>query len=93
MDNILVPFVLIAGGVMGLTVYVLTIAVKQMSNQITKTNEKLMVLIASQSINPEATRALTALSKPPQGKMSGISTQKKEEPKKKDGMSMTVGVH
>ena len=92
MYDIIAPFGLILVGLMGLTIYILTIAVKQLTNQITKTNEKLMILIASNGGGTDATRALTALARPPQGNLVGVSKEKKPEQKKKEGLSMTMGV-
>lgn len=91
MLNYIIPLGIILLGVIGLTVYVLTIAVREMSRQLVSSNEKLMILLGARDGGPEVGRALVASMKPPKKEIPGVAQPKpgKEEPK---GHTMVVGM-
>ena len=87
------PFFFILLGVIGLTVYILAVALKQATNQITRINEQLLIVIGTKDGNEAVGRALVASAKLPKKDVPGIVDKKKDEPDDaKSGFKMTVGV-
>ena len=89
MIELLIPLGIILAMLIGLVIYVLAIAVRQMSNQLTKMNEKLLIVVGAVNGGDGIARALVAHSKPPHKELDGISgstgLSKKEKPKVRPG--------
>ena len=94
MFDMIFPFVIIFAGFSTIVIYVLSVAVKQLANQMTKTNERLMVMLAAQAGNDNAARGLVAMSRPPQGKASPKSGKEKKDTNSspKSTTTVTMGV-
>jgi hypothetical protein len=61
-------------GVLALSTIGLTILLERATYRLTKTNEKLMVMLSSRDGDVAGTRSLVAMSNPPQGKLPGVAT-------------------
>jgi len=85
-----VPLFLILLAIIGLTVYTLTIALRDSMRQITKINEQLLVLLGTRDGGEAVGRALVASARLPKKEIPGVSKkeEKSEEPK---GVKFTVG--
>ncbi len=95
--DLLIPWILIAGGLLVIFVYILIMALLQTVKRLTETNKTLLILVAGLGGKPEATgstlRALVASEKPPQGKLRGIADKKKDtKATTNTDYEMTVGV-
>ena len=72
---------------------ILVIALLNTTKQLTDMNKKLLILVMGQEENTDGLRALVASERPPQGKLCGIATNKKDDKKSKNtNYEMTVGV-
>ena len=96
MPNILIPWLMIAGGLLVIFVYILVMALLQTVKRLTETNKQLLILVAGLGGKPEVTgsvlRALVASEKPPQGKLRGIAKKDKKSVSSNTDYEMTVGV-
>lgn len=89
--ELLIPLGLILGGVLGLVIYTLAAAVRQLSNQLTKVNERLLVLLGAVQGGDHVARALVASARPPQNMKSGIAkTETKDTLPSAGGFTMGV---
>lgn len=85
-------------GLLAGLIYFLSALLTKATNQITKTNNQLLILVASRDGKPETSggvvRALVASEKPPQGKLKGVAAKKGEKEKKPNNTNyeMTIGV-
>jgi len=86
----LIALLSIFAGVLVLFSIALLIALLTSTNRIIEINKQLMIIVAGKDAKPETLRALVASSKPPQGKIKGIATGKKE--KKPDNIDYTLSV-
>jgi len=91
MDTI-IPMVLIILGCCAVTIYVLTIALRDATRRISGMNERLMILVGTKDGNDSAARALVALSKPPIKKLSGVAQEGKSAVKPEGQIDVTVGL-
>ena len=55
-------------------------------------NKKLLILAMGREKNVDGLRALVASEKPPQGKLLGIATKKKNDKSKNSNYTMEIGV-
>lgn len=84
---------LIIMGLLVLAVCLLTVALLNVVKQLTDMNKKLLILAMGREKNVDGLRALVASEKPPQGKLRGITTNDKKDPKPKNtGYTMQIGV-
>jgi pheromone shutdown protein TraB len=92
MKDILIPFAIVFAGLIAMVIYVLALAVSNLSKQLTKVNEKLLIMIGAKEGDGVA-RALVAHSKQPSKSLEGIS--KKDEKKKENpkGITVTMGAN
>ncbi len=96
--DLLIPWAIIAAGLLVLFVYILVMALLQTVKRLTETNKQLLILVAGLGGKPETSgsvmRALVATDKPPQGKLRGIADKKKDEKPKSTNTDyeMQVGV-
>jgi len=91
--SLLIPLILIMGGVSAITIYVLAMAVRHLSSQLAQQNERLMVMLGTLKGGDSVGRALVASSRPPQGSLPGVSGttgQSKKKEKPKSGFTMGV---
>lgn len=88
MVDYLIPLFLVLLGLIGLTIYVLTIALRDSTRQVSKMNERLLIILGVKDGGEQVGRALVASAKPPAKVIPGVS-EKKEEPKK--GFKVVVG--
>lgn len=71
---------------------ILAIVLLNTIKRLADTNKQLLILIAGKEGKPETLRALVASEKPPQGKLRGIATGKKEDKKPKNtDYTMQIG--
>lgn len=90
--SLLIPLALILGGLIAMVIYILAMAVRQMSQRLAETNTKLLAIVAAKE-GPEATRSLLALSRTPQKALAGIAAKPdKEKSERIDKGGFTVGV-
>lgn len=96
--GVLIPWAIVAAGLLVLFVYILVMALLQTVKRLTETNKQLLILVAGLGGKPEATgsvlRALVASEKSPQGKLRGIADKKKDKKPKSTNTDyeMTVGI-
>jgi hypothetical protein len=90
MSDYLVPMGIVLLGVVGLTVYVLAIALRDTTKRLSDMNEKLMVLIGTRDSGPEVGRALVAMNRKPKKEISGIAEPDKKPDKPRE-FKLTVG--
>jgi hypothetical protein len=90
MSDYLVPMGIVLLGVVGLTVYVLAIALRDTTKRLSDMNEKLMVLIGTRDSGPEVGRALVAMNRKPKKEISGIAEPEKKPDKTRE-FKLTVG--
>ncbi len=96
--NVLIPWFMIAGGLLVLFVYILVMALLQIVKRLTETNKQLLIIIAGFGGKPEVSgsvvRGLVASEKPPHGKLRGIADKKKDKKPKSTNTDyeMQVGV-
>ena len=79
-------------GILSLFCIFLLLALDKSYNRIIDMNKKLMILAMGREKNIDGLRALVASEKPPQGKLRGIATSKKEDKPKNTDYTMQVGV-
>lgn len=92
MLDFLIPVGIVLLGTLGLTIYVLTVALRDAVRQITSMNEKLLILRGVQEGGSEVGRALVAASRPPKKEIPGVAASAtKDEGKDKKGYTITVG--
>lgn len=82
MSSLIIPIVIVSSALLIVGIMVLLGALVLCINRIHETNRQLMILVAGKEAKPEALRALVASNKPPQGKLGGIASGKKQKPKK-----------
>ena len=71
---------------------ILAILLVSTIKRLADTNKQLLILIAGKEVKPEALRALVASNKPPQGKLKGVATGKKDMDKSKNtDYTMQIG--
>jgi len=90
----LVPGIILLVGLIALVVYVLALAVRNLSSQVTSTNEKLLILLGTRDGNEAVGRALVASSRLPKRDIPGVVSRKETEadkPKEKEGVRLTIG--
>lgn len=90
MIEFLIPMGMILLGLIGLTIYILGIALRDATRQIISMNERLMVLFGTRDGGEAVGRALVASAKHPKKVIPGVSG-KEEKPKKPTGYFVTVG--
>lgn len=73
-------------------VSILVVALLSTTKRLVDTNKQLLILIAGKETKPETLRALVASNKPPQGKLKGIATGKKDDKPKNTDYTMSIGV-
>ncbi len=78
-------------GLLVLTVCILIVALLNVVKQLTDMNKKLLILAMGREKNTDGLRALVASEKPPQGKLPGIATKKKNDKSKNTDYVMTIG--
>ena len=84
--DLLLPLFAILLSVVGVTIYILVIALKDALRQITRMNEQLLLMAGMKDGNVATGRALLASAKQPVRPLSGIAKQKpKPKEKPKDG--------
>lgn len=89
MLDYLVPMGIVLSGLVGLTIYVLAISLRDTTKRLANMNERLMVILGTRDGGPEVGRALVASIRKPKKGIAGLAeTEKKEEPK---GFHLTVG--
>lgn len=94
--DLAIPVLLSLGGTLLMVAYVLAIAVRDMSRQLTKMNEELLLAWKSATGDAGASRGLVAKAMqshvPPAGKpkkLEGVAEKKEEKPK--PALTMTMG--
>lgn len=90
--DIVIGFGIILAVLVLAVIYILAMAVKNLSRRLTETNKDLMIMVAAKMDRSDIARALVASNRPPQKDLKGISN-KKDEPKKKEGISLTYGAN
>jgi len=85
-----VPLFLILLAIIGLTVYTLTIALRDSTRRIAKMNEQLLVLLGTRDGGEAVGRALVASARLPKKEIPGVS-KKEEKPEEPKGVKFTVG--
>ena len=90
----IIPLGIILLGVIALTIYVLSVALRDTVRQVTEINGKLLLLIGVRDGGAEVGRALVAASKQPVKPIPGLSKPEKKEKKEPvaKGQHFTVGV-
>lgn len=90
MSDYLLPLGMVLLGIVGMTIYVLTIALRDAFRRIAAMNEKLMIILGTREGGGEAARALVASSRKPRADTLGVAgkPKKKAEP---DGLRLIVG--
>lgn len=88
----LIPMMLILLGIVGITIYVLTMALRDALRQIVQMNERLLILVGTRDGNEAVGRALVASSRRPTKPLPGVATPKKSETKQKPPFTETMGV-
>lgn len=78
-------------GILVLFCIVLIIALVKSSDRILDMNKKLMILAMGREKNTDGLRALVASERPPQGKLRGIATEKKDDKPKNTDYTMQIG--
>jgi hypothetical protein len=92
MTDLLIPLGLtLLGGLVGLTIYVLAISLRESTKRIADMNERLMVLLGTRDGGEAVGRALVASSKTPRKPISSLANKKKDDEKPKSGVTMTYG--
>jgi len=91
MSVYLMPMCLILLGVVALSLYIVTAALRATTDQLNKINERLLVIIGVQGGGTETGRALVALAKPPLKANPGVAEKDKAKKKPKEGVRMTYG--
>lgn len=89
MDYI-IPLFIVVMGVISLTIYCLTVALRDAVKRISCMNERLMVLLGTRDGGPEVGRALVASKKPPKKETPGV-VKKNDKKQSSAGLRMTVG--
>ena len=79
-------------GILMLFCIVLLIALFQSTDRIIDMNKKLLILAMGREKNIDGLRALVASEKPPQSKLRGIATKKKDDTLKNTDYQIQVGV-
>ncbi len=79
-------------GVLILFCTILLIALFKSNGTIIDMNKKLLILAMGREKNVDGLRALVASEKPPQGKLLGIATKKKNDKSKNSNYTMEIGV-
>lgn len=90
--TIVTPWLIVLAGLLVLFVCILVIALLSIVKRLVDTNKQLLILIAGKEAKPETLRALVAANKPPQGKLKGIATGKKDDNPKNTDYTMSIGV-
>jgi len=88
-ESVLISLGIVLLGLLGLTIYVLTVALRDAVRRIGGMNERLMVLLGTRDGGPEVGRALVASQRPPKKQISGVAGEGGKEPPK--GYKITVG--
>lgn len=88
----LVPLVAILLGVLGTSIYVLTIALRESTQKMTTMNERLLVMLAARESETSA-RALVASSRESHRGYGGLATGREEKPKQPLKQEMKPGLH
>ncbi|MHC4867999.1 MAG: hypothetical protein ACYTEX_28340 [Planctomycetota bacterium] len=91
----LVPLAAILLGVLGMTIYVLTMALRESTQRLSTTNERLLVLLASRESEKSA-RALVASARESRLGQGGLATgpdNVKEKPKQPEKQELKPGMH
>jgi len=91
MKDILIPFAIVFAGLIAMVIYVLALAVSNLSKQLTKVNEKLLIMIGAREGDGVA-RALVASSKEPVKPLRGLSKGDKVKDEPPKGVTVTMGV-
>lgn len=74
---------ILAVGMLGLAVYVLSVCLRSVVNRLADISEKLMIIAGTQGGNDATGRALVAMSRQPRGEMLGMAQKKQAKPEKK----------
>jgi len=92
MLDILIPFGMIFFGIIGVTIYCLTIALRESLRRLSEMNRDLMILLgARDSKNANPLSALVAANRKPRGDIPGVAAEKKKEKEEPKGYKVTVG--
>jgi len=91
--ELLLPLAVVFIGLVCLLMYIVAAALRDITRQMTKTNEKLLIMLGARE-GVDVGRALIAASRPPQKPMQGVAAKKPAEKKKDDSKRrvMTVGM-
>ena len=84
----LIPLAIVLVGLIGLVIYILAISLRELSRQLVKINEQLLLVAGVKQGGEPVGRALVAMTKPPKKDLPK-ETEPKEAPKK--GLTLTVG--
>jgi len=88
MVDVLMPLAIVLLGLIGLVIYILAISLRELSRQLVKINEQLLLVAGIKQGGEPVGRGLVAMAKPPKKEIPK-ETEPKEAPKK--GLTVTVG--
>lgn len=86
--ELLLPLAVVFIGLVCLLMYIVAAALRDITRQMTKTNEKLLIMLGARE-GVDVGRALVAAARPPQRTMPGVAAKKPVE-KKKDKPKQTT---
>lgn len=89
--DVLLPLYITLMGLLGLALYVVTAALRDVTRKMTEMNEKLLVLLGTRDGGSEVGRALVASGKRPKKPMPGLSSAGKKPKKPQEGINITYG--
>ena len=88
MVDLLMPLAIVLLGLIGMVIYILAISLRDVTRQMVKINEQLLLVAGVKQGGEPVGRALVAMTKPPKKDLPK-ETEPKEAPKK--GLTLTVG--
>jgi len=89
---LLIPIGVVLLGVVAMTIYVLTVALRDAVRQVAQMNERLLILLGTRDGNESVGRALVASSRKPTKPLPGIVISEDQESKKTPPFIETMGV-
>lgn len=89
--DILLPLFAILLSVVGVTIYILVIALKDALRQIGKMNEQLLIMASAKDGNPTTGRMLLASAKQPKKTILGLSKSEEKPKEDKSPYKLTIG--
>lgn len=93
MLSYLIPLAVLLLGMVSLIIYVLGIALRDVTRQVTQMNERLLVLLGTRDGGEAVGRALVASARPPVKPTPGLAATKPEKKDDNKGLTMKMGVN